>query len=149
MKGILWSLAIIGALSLGGCGGGDDDDGPSASDSPYDAGPRAIGSPVNEELAGVGEGLFKSKTCTTCHGFGMHTSGPDLAGVTRRRSEMWLEQQILHPDVMSKQDPITRELYRKYAVHMPNLKVKPEEAKALIEYIKHKDREMLRSGVTH
>lgn len=144
MKSILWSLAVIGALSLAGCGGGGGGDEPSAdgaSESPFNVGPRAAENPIDEQLAEVGEGLFKTKTCSTCHAFGKRITGPDLAGVTQRRSETWMEQQILHPDVMTKTDPISRDLLAKYATQMPNLMLKQEEAKALIEYIKHKDRE--------
>jgi hypothetical protein len=57
-----------------------------------------------------------------------------------------MEQQMLHPDVMTKEDPISRELLGKYAVQMPNLMLKPEEAKALIEYAKRKDKELEAAG---
>jgi len=107
----------------------------------FDTGPRAGESPVDEAQAEVGEGLFKTKTCSTCHGFGVRITGPDLAGVTERRTAAWMEQQMLHPDVMTKEDPISRELLGKYAVQMPNLMLKPEEVKALIEFLKHKDQE--------
>jgi cytochrome c551/c552 len=109
--------------------------------SPFDTGPRAAESPVDETLAKQGELLFKSKTCSTCHGFGMRITGPDLNGVTQRRSAAWMEQQMLHPDVMTKEDPIARELFGKYAVQMPNLMLKPEEAKALIEFLKYKNKQ--------
>jgi hypothetical protein len=52
-----------------------------------------------------------------------------------------MEQQMLHPEVMTKNDPISRQLLGQYAVQMPNLMLKPEEVKALIEFLKHKDQE--------
>ena len=54
-----------------------------------------------------------------------------------------MEQQILHPDVMTKEDPIAKELLAKYMVQMSNQGLKPEEAKAVIEYLKKMDEESL------
>jgi cytochrome c551/c552 len=142
MKRLILSLLVGGALSLAGCGGGGGGE-PSAttpSGSPLDVGPRAAESPVNAELATKGEGLFKSKTCSTCHAFGARITGPDLAGVTHRRTEAWMRKQMLQPEVMTKEDPIARELLGKYAVQMPNLMLKDEEVSALIEFIKSKDK---------
>jgi cytochrome c551/c552 len=149
MKGwVMWTIGVAAVLSLAGCGGGaKEGEGPTASaTSPHDTGPRAAEAPVDDELAEKGEALFKSKTCSTCHAFGARITGPDLAGVTHRRSAEWMENQMLHPDVMTKEDPIARELLGKYAVQMPNLMLKPEEAKALIEYAKKKDKELEAEG---
>jgi hypothetical protein len=52
-----------------------------------------------------------------------------------------MEQQILHPDVMVKEDPIARGLFAQFALQMPNQGLKPEEAAAVIEYFKHMDHE--------
>jgi cytochrome c551/c552 len=139
---VLWSLVLGGAMSLVGCGGGGGGgtSGTTPSGSPLDVGPRAAESPVNAELAAKGEGLFKSKTCSTCHAFGARITGPDLAGVTHRRTEAWMRKQMLQPEVMTKEDPIARKLLGEYAVQMPNLMLKNEEVSALIEYIKQKDK---------
>jgi cytochrome c551/c552 len=139
---VLWSLVLGGAMSLVGCGGGGggQTSGTTPSGSPLDVGPRAAESPVNAELAAKGEPLFKSKTCSTCHAFGARITGPDLAGVTHRRTEAWMRKQMLQPEVMTKEDPIARQLLGEYAVQMPNLMLKDEEVSALIEYIKQKDK---------
>ena len=139
---ILWSLVLGGVMGLAGCGGGGggDTSGTTPSGSPLDVGPRAAESPVNAELAAKGEGLFKSKTCSTCHAFGARITGPDLVGVTHRRTEAWMRKQMLQPEVMTKEDPIARQLLGQYAVQMPNLMLKDEEVSALIEYIKQKDK---------
>jgi mono/diheme cytochrome c family protein len=138
------AVAIL-ACFVGGCGGNGASDQAGwvekgSGKSSLDVGPRAADSPVNEELAAVGEKLFKSKTCSTCHAFGARITGPDLVGVTRRRAATWIEAQIQRPDVMLREDPISRELLGEYAVPMPNLGIKPEEAKALVEFMKKKDR---------
>jgi cytochrome c551/c552 len=138
------AMAILACL-VGGCGGnGASDQGgwveKGSGMSSLDVGPRAAESPMNEELATVGEKLFRSKTCSTCHAFGLRITGPDLAGVTRRRTAAWIEAQILRPEVMLREDPISKELLGEYAVPMPNLGIKPEEARALVEFMKKKDR---------
>ena len=139
------SILIVSMLAAG-CGGNgaSDQDGwveKGSGKSTLDAGPRASEAPVDERLASEGEGLFRSKTCSTCHAFGKMQNGPDLAGVTSRRTAAWIEAQILRPDVMLREDPISRELLSQYAVPMPNLGLEPHEAKALVEFMKKKDRE--------
>jgi len=155
------AAGLLLALLLSGCGKADA---PSASASPssssgaltstsggvaavskYDAGPRAGESEVNEVLAEQGEKLFQSKGCSACHTFGKKMSGPDLRGVTMRRTAQWMENQILHPEVMTKEDPISHRLLGEMALQMPNQGLAPGEAKAVIEYLKHEDRE---AGVT-
>lgn len=144
----LLTIALTGLVALAGCGGGGggaDEDAattsqPAAGVSKYDAGPRAAEAPVDEGLAERGEELFKSKGCSACHAFGQRLSGPDLSGVTSRRTSEWMKQQILHPDVMTKEDPIARELMMKHALQMPNQGLSEDEAAAVIEYLKARDR---------
>ena len=109
--------------------------------SKYDSGPRAFEGPEDEAGAKLGEKLFKDKGCSACHAFGKKVTGPDLAGVTQRRTAAWIENQILHPDVMVKTDPISHELFAKYMLQMPNQGLKPEEASAVIAYFRHMDHE--------
>ncbi len=111
----------------------------SSVGSPLDQGPRAFASPVDESLAEKGEELFKAKGCSACHTFGQKLTGPDLAGVSQRRTASWIENQILHPDKMTKEDPIAKDLFAKFLLQMPNQGVTADEARALIEYFKEKD----------
>jgi cytochrome c551/c552 len=144
--GWLFFLGIL--LGVVGCGGGGQQAEQSASSSSasetslYDQGPRAADAPVNEALAAKGGDLFKTKTCSTCHGFGVRITGPDLKDVAAQRTARWMQQQIQHPDIMTKQDPISRQLLGTYAVQMPNLNISDDDARALIEYIKKKHKEM-------
>jgi cytochrome c551/c552 len=108
--------------------------------SKYDTGPRAAESPVNAALAAEGKTLFTSKGCVTCHAFGKRVIGPDLMGVTHRRSANWIEHQILHPEVMIKEDPITMGLIKEYKVPMTNQKLTQPQALAVIEHLKQMDR---------
>ena len=98
--------------------------------------------PINEVLAEKGEELFKTKGCIACHTIGKgRITGPDLAGVTERRKLDWIENQILHPEVMVEKDPIAKELLATYLVKMPNQNVTPQEAHAIIMYLREKDSE--------
>lgn len=119
----------------GTAAGGD----PSSASSPLDVGPRANSTPVDHEAAELGETLFSSKGCTACHGFGKKLTGPDLAGVTERRTAQWIESQILHPEVMTKNDPIAHQLYATFALQMPNQHLTQAEALDVIEYLKHRN----------
>jgi len=155
-----WILAalLIAAVMVTGCSKGGDTGGSSASApaggssasapaagsgsaapagglatvSAYDAGPS---------LVKKGEALFQSKGCSACHGFGRRISCPDLNGVTMRRTAAWMEHQILHPDVMTKQDPIAHQLFAQYSLQMPNQGLTADEAHAVIEFLKSKNHE--------
>ena len=139
------TVALV--VALAGCGSGGSGSGsastPTAGSgvagSKYDAGPRASATPANPELAERGKELFSTKGCNACHALGRRLTGPDLAGVSQRRTAVWIENQILHPDVMTKEDPISHELLAKFALQMPNQGLTPDEAKAVIEYFKQHD----------
>ena len=84
-RSVLWSGLVLGLLAAG-CGGGSGGGGGTTAlpaTSPFDIGPRAAESPVNDGLATTGEQLFKSKTCSTCHGWGVKITGPDLKATIR------------------------------------------------------------------
>ena len=98
--------------------------------------------PINEERADKGEELFKTKGCIACHSIGKgRLTGPDLAGVTQRRNLEWIEKWILHPEVMVENDHIAREMLATYLVKMPNQNVTPDEAQAIIMYLREEDSE--------
>ena len=151
IRRILVSLVLLLAtvLPLSGCGGGGTKDQAATTPSeksPLDVGPRAGDSPVAAALAIKGEALFKAKGCTACHAYGKRLTGPDLKGVTRRRTAQWMESQILHPEVMIKQDPIARALFAEYNLQMANQGLVPDEAKSVIEYFKKLDDEAEAKG---
>jgi len=99
--------------------------------------------PINHEIAEKGEEIFKTKGCSGCHTIGKgRLTGPDLAGVTERRSLEWIQNWILHPEVMLEKDPIARELLATYLVRMPNQNLTQEQAAAIIMYLREKDSEI-------
>ena len=156
---LLLTTSIFTAFGCGGGGGSDQSAGTTPASTPtpappetvpaaplpttskYDDGPRAGEAAVNAALATSGEKLFQTKGCVVCHGFGKKVTCPDLVGVSMRRTAQWMEQQILHPEVMVKEDKISAELKTQYPLPMTNQGLKPDEAKAVIEFLKRKDRE--------
>jgi len=150
------ALALVAALA--GCGGssrpgaGSDQttsgtpsvstppSGAMPDKSPLDQGPRAAEQgPPDAAAAAEGEKLFATKGCSACHAFGRRLTCPDLAGVTHRRTAQWMQSQILHPEVMTKSDPISHALFAQFALQMPNQHLTEGEAKAVIEYFKTRD----------
>jgi len=88
--------------------------------------------------ASDGEALFKEKGCNACHTIGGgDLVGPDLAGVTERRTGEWLTQWLSAPDQMlASGDPIATELFNKYnKIPMPNSALTPDQVDALLAYI--------------
>lgn len=160
MRGQSLEVALfLSALLAAGCGGKKSEgetpaSTPSSTPAPaasgatsmpavsrYDSGPRAADSPVDKAKAEQGEKLFQTKGCSACHAFGKKVTCPDLAGVSKQRTATWMENQILHPEVMTKEDPIAHDLFAKFSLQMPNQKLTEDEARAVIEFIKHKDKE--------
>ena len=81
-----------------------------AAKSAYDDGVRANATPADLAQAALGEKLFATKGCTACHAYGKKLTGPDLKGVTTRRTALWMQHQIMEPDVMTRTDPISHQL---------------------------------------
>ena len=105
--------------------------------SQYDAGPRAAEGKVDAAMAAAGEKLFTTKGCTACHAYGKKLTGPDLKGVTTRRTTTWMVNQIMSPDVMTRTDPISHQLkLENKNLQMLNLHLTQTEALSLVEYFK-------------
>lgn len=97
--------------------------------------------PVNEatviNFTHKGQYLFSTR-CSACHTIGHgDLVGPDLGNVTKVRSHDWLMKFIGTPDkVLASNDPIATALFKKYnQVQMPNLRLSPEDANYLIEFL--------------
>lgn len=85
-----------------------------------------------------GQEFFATKGCTACHKVGGgKLVGPDLKGITARRSETWIKQMILRPDVMVKEDDVAKKLLAETFVPMPNQNVDPKnELPFILSYLK-------------
>ncbi len=85
---------------------------------------------------------FESK-CLACHsiaGGEGRKIGPDLLGVTKRRSEDWIVRWLKSPEQMLASDPTAKELLNKYnGVPMPNQNLSDEEVRAYLSYFQFVD----------
>jgi len=86
-----------------------------------------------------GKSVYSSKGCGACHAIGKpgtKMAGPDLAGVTQRRSSDWLKRWLKDPTAMfgsdSTADAILAEAKN---VKMPNMKLGDADIAALIAYL--------------
>ena len=81
--------------------------------------------------------LFE-KSCYSCHNIGGgDKKGPDLRGVTSRRTREWLHQYIATPAAMNRNgDPAAVEVFKKYAPEvMPDQATTPEQIDAILALI--------------
>lgn len=98
---------------------------------------RGSGIPGHAFEAAPGAILFK-KLCAPCHTVAAGDRvGPDLYGVTKRRSREWLGEFIRHPDrVRAAQDPVALALASSFpGVRMPSLGLTDNDAADLVSYL--------------
>lgn len=86
--------------------------------------------------ADSGKELFE-KECSGCHTIGGGDSGgPDLKGISGKRTADWLERIIVEPDKLTAdKDPIHLALVKQYGGEMPNLGISRKDAKKIIAYL--------------
>lgn len=99
----------------------------------------------------MGENLFRTR-CAACHTIGNVTRtvaagdtietgkllGPDLMGISERRSREWLVRWIKNPkQMLEDEDPIALALYAEYGeVMMPNFSLSDIEVEGLLDYMR-------------
>ena len=93
-----------------------------------------------EPDAVAGKQAFESK-CLACHSIGSGKKlGPDLANVTKRRTDAWLKNWLKDPDKMLKSDPDAMALLKEYNnLPMPNQNLGDAEIKQYLAYFKWAD----------
>lgn len=100
-----------------------------------------IGADIDAALATQGAELFKNM-CSACHKMDKKFIGPELAGVTERRTPEWIMNMILNPEKMIKEDPIAKKLLiESNMAVMANQGLTQEEARAILEYFRQFDQE--------
>lgn len=86
-----------------------------------------------------GKTVFANKGCGACHAVGKPGSkmaGPDLAGVTQRRSADWLKRWLKDPTAMFGADSTADAILAAAKnVKMPNMKLGDADIAALIAYL--------------
>jgi hypothetical protein len=84
----------------------------------------------------MGVRIFARRGCADCHSIGEGVVvGPDLEGVTDRRSFEWFQGLVSNPDSMLQADPSAKRLLADYGVAMPDLDIEEGEARALYAFL--------------
>jgi nitrite reductase (NO-forming) len=96
----------------------------------------ASSTPTDPEAV-QGKLAFESK-CLACHSLGGGRKlGPDLAGVTRRRSESWLVRWLKAPEKMLETDPDAKKMLKEYNnIPMPNQQLPEAEIRQYLKYFR-------------
>lgn len=85
----------------------------------------------------AGKQAFESK-CLACHSIGQGKKlGPDLAGVSKRRSEEWLTNWLKSPEKMLESDADAKAMLQEYNnIPMPNQNLSDSEVKQYLQYFR-------------
>ncbi|MDP3313640.1 cytochrome c family protein [Lutibacter sp.] len=90
---------------------------------------------IDDALVVEGQKLFEVK-CTACHKIGKRFVGPDLTGITGRRTSEWIMNMILNPDEMVQKNEAAKKLLAEYLSPMANQSLTEPEARAILEYFR-------------
>jgi nitrite reductase (NO-forming) len=99
----------------------------------------ASATPTDPEAV-AGKLAFESK-CLACHSLGGGKKlGPDLAGVTKRRTESWLVRWLKSPEQMLKSDADAKKMLKEFNnLPMPNQNLPEAEIRQYLKYFKWYD----------
>lgn len=98
-----------------------------------------LDSNINISLSEKGKQIFDSK-CLACHNFERRVVGPPLNGITQRRKPEWIMNMIINPEEMTHKDPQAKELLKQYITPMVSQNITEDEARAMLEYFRSKDK---------
>jgi len=114
---------------------------PPAKDLEHHNMPSVEASPTDPDAV-KGQLAFQSK-CLACHSIGQGKKlGPDLAGVTKRRSEAWLKRWLKEPEKMLQTDADAKAMLKEFNnIPMPNQSLTDPEVKQYLEYFEWYDKQ--------
>jgi cytochrome c2 len=85
----------------------------------------------------LGARLFRAKGCTRCHQLDAgYADGPDLRGVTQRRTCEWVVALLTDTENMIQTDPDLQQLRMEHFLDMPDHHLSVAEARALFAYLR-------------
>ncbi|MBL7923411.1 MAG: cytochrome c [Bacteroidia bacterium] len=101
----------------------------------------ALNTPLNQEWVGAGQKIYDTK-CLSCHKLtDEKLVGPGWKDVTKRRQPTWIINMITNVDMMLETDEEAQKLLEQCLVRMPNQNISSEEARQLLELMRHNDGE--------
>jgi cytochrome c len=155
LRMLLVLMTLASTLFLAGCGG------ESSGEERGNAAPAAAGSvsaggdltpdqmehgigpirnmelgPVDPALVSRGEEVFQLK-CSACHKLDDRYVGPPLRDVTERRTPEFIMNMLLNSWEMTQRHPTVRGLLAEYYTPMPDQDLSEEDARAVLDYLRH------------
>jgi mono/diheme cytochrome c family protein len=150
MRTSVFSIIFL-ALMAWGCGGANQRaESPATSDSVLQKQEEvhgaevkeiALSNPLDQSMIAEGQKIYDMK-CSSCHKLtDERLVGPGWAGVTKRRTPVWIINMITNVDMMLAQDAEAQKLLEQCLVRMPNQNITEKEARSLIELMRKNDGE--------
>lgn len=153
------STALVILIFLASCGGGNESSQATSSTAssvkPSAEIPQSIKegkgvgktlhielvAEIDEEMVQQGKSNYDMK-CSSCHKLDeQRVVGPGFENVTNRRRPEWIMNMITNVDDMLDQDPEAKALLELCKMRMPNQNVSVEEARQLLEFMRHNDQQ--------
>lgn len=101
----------------------------------------AVTNPLDQEWVAKGKAIYDMK-CLACHKLtGDKLVGPGWAGVTKRRTPVWIMNMATNVDTMLATDEEAMKLLEQCLVRMPNQNITVDEARHVLEFMRHNDGE--------
>jgi cytochrome c551/c552 len=98
---------------------------------------RLYGQADQNALAKRGKSLWTNKGCGACHAVGKKLAGPDLAGVSQRRTREWLGKFLKTTNQMLATDPAAMALLKEWkGTKMPQVAMTDADIDAVLAHIK-------------
>jgi len=151
---IFFCMFAAVALIIAGCSSGSNEKGESSAaekevasveEAPViGVGPVKtveLSDELDEALVNEGLSIFESK-CSACHQIDERYVGPAIKGITERRNPVWIMNMVINPVEMTQKDPIAKQLLSEYLTQMVNQNISEPDARALLEYFRHIDKEL-------
>lgn len=136
MKRIIYG-SMIAFLLFSGCGNTESE---AKKEQNLGIGPfeKVLLGPIDPSMVARGEEKF-NQICATCHKVSEEHIGPQMAGITKKRSPEWILNMIINPMEMTAKDPDAKILFEKYKVPMPDPGISQGEARDIFEFIRSID----------
>jgi mono/diheme cytochrome c family protein len=98
-----------------------------------------VGATLDQAMAAAGNKSFDIK-CASCHKLSdERLVGPGWAGVTTRRTPVWIMNFMTNVDEMIDKDPDVQAMLEICLVRMPNQNIEDKEARDLLEFMRQND----------
>lgn len=100
-----------------------------------------ITNPLDTAWVSNGKATYELK-CQSCHRLtGEKLVGPGWLGVSKRRTPVWILNMVTNTEMMLSSDAEAQKLLELCMVRMPNQNLKLEEARKVLEFMRHNDGE--------